>query len=79
MFNRKDKKLKESFEHLERLVQWNDNLNDQVKQAKYHIKKHVRDFPPKELECLCMDDLIKYKDVPEDLATDFIKNNVECD
>ena len=58
------------------LVNEYDDLKTMVAQAKSHLRAHIADFDCKELECLAMDRLIDYKDIPESKRTDFVRSRV---
>lgn len=48
-------------------------LQVELKWAKHHIKKHLDAFTPKELECMAMDGILAYAEIPADKRTDFVK------
>ena len=64
-------------EQLKALIGSYEDLNRTLEYARYHIKNHLRDFPPKELECMAMDGIIEHKDIPEDLRTEHSKRMAE--
>ena len=62
---------------LRKLLDYIEELEWKVNAAKYHIKRHIHDFPPAELECLAMDGLIDWTEIPEEKRTEYARYRAE--
>lgn len=78
MFFRKSKvtidEYKKQVEALTGTVEWNNYLRNQIVEARFHLRNHLKDMDAKELECIHMDDLIRASELPEEyLISDDLK------
>jgi hypothetical protein len=64
---------------LKDLLEYVEELEMKVRAARYHIKKNIGLFSPEELECMAMDGLIEYKDVPFDKRTEFVARHIKTE
>lgn len=49
-----------------------ENTENILNHARIHIRRNLRQFPPKELECMAQDDVIEYEEIPESRRTKFV-------
>lgn len=62
---------------LENLLDAFKTLQSRLEYARGHIKDHLGAFTPQELQCLAMDGIIAYADIPEDKRTEHAKFMME--
>lgn len=65
-----DDVLKNIARALERMEETENLLHN----ARLHIRRNLHRLPPKELECLAMDSVIEYTEIPENLRTTFVRD-----
>jgi hypothetical protein len=65
--------VKDFLEQVRMLIEYVDHLEVKIELAKAHIKRNINLFSPDELECMAIDGLIDYQDIPEDKRTEFVK------
>jgi hypothetical protein len=63
-----------SLDLLKDIIRTVEELELAYNEARAHILRHLRDFSPEELECMAMDGIINYDEIPEDKRTDFVKS-----
>jgi len=69
--------MSEFKDRLKRFLDYVEDLELKVKEAQYHIRRHLRAFPPEELECMALDGLIDWTEIPEDLRTPYARERAE--
>lgn len=66
-------------EDMKAYLEYVDDLEKRYDDAVHHLRGWLKSMTPKELECLCLDHVIEYGEVPEALRTDFIRRFVKLD
>jgi hypothetical protein len=64
-------------DELRNLVWEYERMESILEYARFHIKRKINCFTPKELECMVVDGILEAKDIPEDLRTDYVKKWVK--
>lgn len=59
-------------EDLKALVEKFDSLELTVREAQSHILRNISKFSMEKLECMAMDGLIQYQDIPENLRSPYV-------
>jgi hypothetical protein len=62
---------------LEDFLEYVEELETKLREARHHIKKNIGLFSPEELECMAMDGLIEYKDIPFDKRTEYVARHIK--
>jgi hypothetical protein len=64
------KSLKDFLEYVE-------ELEFKLREARLHIKSNIGLFSPEELECMAMDGIIEYEDIPPGKRTEFVAQHIK--
>jgi hypothetical protein len=64
--------VKDFLEQIRMLIDYIERLEIKLKLAEAHIKRNINLFSADELECMALDGLIKYQDIPENKRTEFV-------
>ncbi len=66
--------MKEIAKQIQQLIKEYRDTENSLAQARIHILMRVDAFSPAELECMAMDGIIRYEDIPAEKQTDFVKS-----
>lgn len=62
--------FREMFGRLEDVMRDIESISYKLDAARYHIRRNLHLFSPKELECMAGDGLISYKEIPPEKRTE---------
>jgi hypothetical protein len=71
--------MSEFKKRLEDFLEYVEELETKLREARHHIKKNIGLFSPEELECMAMDGLIEYKDIPFDKRTEYVARHIKTE
>jgi hypothetical protein len=69
--------LSELLRQIKELIEYIENLEETLDRAKAHIKANIMAFTPQELECMALDGIISFHEIPKDKRTDYVKNRLK--
>jgi hypothetical protein len=68
--------MSEFKKQLEDFLIYVEAIEDKLAYARHHIKKNINLFSPEELECMAMDGVIDYEDIPENKRTEHVSRQI---
>jgi hypothetical protein len=68
--------MSEFKKQLEDFLEYVKNLEYKLEWARQHIKKNINLFSPEDLECMAMDGVIDYEDIPENKRTEHVSRQI---
>jgi hypothetical protein len=68
--------MESGFETVKRIFEEFEQARWKLRSAVAHIRNNVSKFSGEELECMAMDGIIAYEDIPEGLRTEFVRSQL---
>ena len=67
----------EFIEGMSKFLEDYKTLKDKLSYAQNHIIEQIDSFTPKQLECMAMDGIITYCQIPENKRTEFVESQMK--
>ena len=69
--------MNELLRQFKELIDYIENLEKTLDYARTHIRANIRAFTPQELECMALDGIISFHEIPNDKRTDYVKSRLK--